>query len=310
MAITNYYSRRELLKMLALGASSGLLLPFSNFKLPAQMNFREIPSTGEKMPCIGLGTWQTFDVGKSEAERAPLREVLKKLLEYGGSVIDSSPMYGRSEGVVGELTTELDIKDKIFEATKVWTTGEQAGINQMNDSMQLMRAKPMDLMQIHNLLDWRTHIKTLREMKERSEIRYIGITHYHEGGYSEMEHIMKTEPIDFIQINYNLARREAENRILPLAKDKGIGVLINRPYEGGALFRNCKDKPLPVWALEFDAMSCGQFFLKFILAHEAVTCVIPGTSKVRHMEDNARAGFGSVPDAKQKAKMIDWFKSL
>ena len=310
MGIKNYYSRRELLKVLALGASSRLLFPFSHFKFLAQMNMREIPSTGEKIPVIGLGTWQTFDVGKSEDERAPLKEVLKILMEYGGSVIDSSPMYGRSEGVVGELTTELGIKDKIFEATKVWTSGEQAGIDQMNESIKLMKARPMDLMQIHNLVDWRTHIKTLRKMKDNGEIRYIGITHYHEGGYSEMEQIMKSEPIDFIQINYNLMKREAENRILPLAKDKGIGVLINRPYEGGALFRKCKDKPLPVWALEFDAMSCGQFFLKFILANEAVTCVIPGTAKARHMTDNARAGFGSVPNSKQRAKMIDWFKSL
>lgn len=228
---------------------------------------------------------------------------------HGGTVIGSSPMYGRSEGVVGDLTFELGLKSNLFEATKVWTTGQQEGIQQMQESMQLMRVKQMDLMQIHNLVDWKTHLVTLRKMKDRGEIRYIGITHYHQGGYHEVEKIMKTEKLDFIQINYNLAVRESANRILPLARDKGIGVLINRPYEGGALFRSVRNKSLPEWAAEFEAASWGQFFLKFILAHPSVSCVIPGTSKPKHMLDNVKAGVGTLPTITHQKKMIQFLNS-
>ncbi|NNE29848.1 MAG: aldo/keto reductase, partial [Saprospiraceae bacterium] len=288
-------SRREATKLIALGASASLLSSTLPFIANKKMNLRTIPSTKEKIPCIGLGTWQTFDVGRSESEREPLKEVLNTLVQYGGSVIDSSPMYGRSEQVVGELTTELGLKGKLFEATKVWTTGQSKGKEQIDRSMRLMNANPMDLLQIHNLLDWKTHIKTLRDLKEEGKVRYIGITHYHQGGYTEMVRIMKDEPIDFIQINYNLAVRDAAERILPLAKEKGLAVLINRPYEGGSLFRKFKGTDLPEWAAEFEAKSWGQFFLKFILANEAVTCVIPGTSKAKHMADNAQAGIGALP---------------
>jgi len=270
------------------------------------MNCRIIPSSSEEIPVIGLGTWQTFDVGDTQEERAPLEEVLQTLIKYGGSVIDSSPMYGRSEKVVGDLTTKLKLKSSIFEATKVWTTGEEEGVRQMDESMQLLQANPIELMQIHNLVDWKTHLKTLRRWKEEQKVKYIGITHYHKGGYSEMEEIMKTETLDFIQINYNLAVRDAEERILPLAKDKGIAVLINRPYAGGSLFRTFKGKPLPDWAAEFDAASWGQFFLKFILANPAVTCVIPGTSKAKHMKDNAQAGFGRLPSPEHLKRMIGY----
>ncbi|MFK8007259.1 MAG: aldo/keto reductase [Saprospiraceae bacterium] len=304
----NKISRREAAKWISLGASSLLASPFFNAqknKTLALMNTRKIISSGKMLPVIGVGTWQSFDVGENPAERNPLKEVLKILIEHGGSVIDSSPMYGRSEKVVGELTAELEIKNKIFEATKVWTTGKEEGIDQMYTSMNLMGAHPMDLMQIHNLVDWKTHLKTLQKWKEEEKVRNIGITHYHKGGYAEMEKIMKTENIDFIQINYNLAVRDAAERILPLAKDKGIAVLINRPYEGGSLFKKMKGKEIPTWAKEFEAESWGQIFLKFILAHPAVNCVIPGTSKVKHMKDNVQAGFGKYPNQTMQKRLID-----
>jgi len=297
-------TRRAASKLIGMGTTSFFLNPTSLLPKHENMNRRLIPGTNEEIPVIGLGTWQSFDVGNSKNEREPLKEVLKILIEHGGSVIDSSPMYGRSEKVVGDLTTELQIKDKIFEATKVWTNGENAGLEQMNDSFNLMKVNQMDLMQIHNLKDWKTHLKTLHQWKAEKRIRYIGITHYHSGGYAEVERIMKTEEIDFIQINYNLAVRDAAERILPLAKDKGIAVLINRPYEGGSLFRVSKNMVLPTWANEFDAKSWGQFFLKFILANTAVNCVIPGTSKSKHMLDNVQAGFGELPNAEHQRKMI------
>lgn len=302
-------TRRKATKLLALGTSSFLINSFSPFQENKSMDQRTIPSSNEQIPIVGLGTWQAFDVGNSKEEREPLKEVLRILIENGGSLIDSSPMYGRSEKVVGELTTELKIKPKIFEATKVWTSGEDQGIKEMNRSMKLMQADPMDLMQIHNLVDWKTHLKTLRKWKEEQKIRYIGITHYHSGGYAEVENILQNKTIDFVQINYNLAVRDAAERILPLAKDKGVAVLINRPYEVGALFQSIKNKSLPNWAQEFDAGSWGQFFLKFILAHPAVTCVIPGTSKAKHMSDNVKAGFGKLPTEEHQRRMISLIAS-
>ncbi len=298
-------SRREATKWISFGASSLLVPRLLGGQKNITMNTRKIPSSGKLLPVVGVGTWQSFDVSSSQAERNPLKEVLKILIESGGSVIDSSPMYGRSEKVVGELTAELEIKNKIFEATKVWTTGKEEGIDQMHTSMNLMGAMPMDLMQIHNLVDWKTHIKTLKKWKEEGKIRNIGITHYHKGGYAEMEKIMKTEKIDFIQINYNLAVRDAAERILPLAKDKGIAVIINRPYEGGSLFKKVKGKAIPTWAKEFEAESWGQVFLKFILAHSAVNCVIPGTSIAKHMKDNVQAGFGKYPNQELQKRLIN-----
>ncbi len=296
-------TRRTATKLIALGGSALLLNPNLFNQKSKKMNSRVIPSTGERLPVVGLGTWQSFDVGNSESERAPLKEVLKILTEHGGSVIDSSPMYGRSERVVGELTSKLSLKEGLFEATKVWTTGKDNGIEQMNTSKELMQVDQMDLMQIHNLVDWKTHLNTLRKWKERQKIRYIGITHYNQGGYAEVEKILKSEKIDFVQINYNLAVRDASERILPLARDKGVAVVINRPYGGGSLFRLFKNKQLPEWAEEFEAKTWGQFFLKFILAHPAVTCVIPGTSKAKHMLDNVQAGFGALPSTEHLRKM-------
>ena len=309
MSIRDKITRRKASKYLSLGSAALFIPPSIRKSSQGQMNKRSIPSTGEQLPIVGLGTWQTFDVGDSEQERAPLREVLKILVDNGGSVIDSSPMYGRSEDVVGELTSEMNSKNSLFEATKVWTSGQEKGVNQMQRSMDLMKVQKMDLMQIHNLLDWKTHLKTLRQWKDEGKIRYIGITHYHKGGYSDVAKILKTEEIDFLQINYNLAVRDASDVLLPMAKDKGVAVLINRPYQGGTLFRKAKNQSLPDWAGEFDATSWGQFFLKFILSHHAVTCVIPGTSKAKHMLDNVQAGFGSLPNSDHQKKMIDWISA-
>lgn len=271
---------------------------------------RLIPSGNEKIPVIGLGTWQTFNVDNSEEERVALRGVLKTLVAKGSSVIDSSPMYGASETVVGDLAAELKIRDKLFLATKVWTSGKEEGIQQMNASFHKMRAKTIDLMQVHNLIDVHTHLKNLHEWKEQRKIRYFGITHYTTSAYPELMRLIKTEKPDFVQFNYNISVREAEKELLPLAKEKGVAVIINRPFEEGALFNNVRTKALPVWVKEYDIKSWGQFFLKFIIGHPAVTCVIPGTSKVKHLEDNLAAGFGNLPDEAGRKTMAAYFDSL
>lgn len=268
---------------------------------------RAIPSSNEKLAVVGLGTWQTFDAGRNAEEREPLKEVLKNLVAKGGTVVDSSPMYGSSEQVVGDLSTELNLNAKLFIATKVWTNGESAGIEQMNNSMTLLRRSRIDLMQIHNLVDWQTHIKTLREWKDRGKIRYIGITHYTESAFPSIEQILKTSSVDFLQINYSLLSRKAEERLFPLAQEKKVAVIVNQPFESGQLFNRVKGMSLPAWANEFDCASWGQFFLKFILAQEAVTCVIPGTSKPHHMLDNLGAGFGKLPTATHLRQMAKLF---
>jgi diketogulonate reductase-like aldo/keto reductase len=265
---------------------------------------RKIPSSDESIPAIGLGTWQTFDVGNVVAEREPLKEVLKKLVEKGGSVVDSSPMYGASEKVVGDLCTEVNLNAKLFMATKVWTTGKDEGIAQMNRSFALLQRKQLDLMQIHNLVDWQIHLKTLRDWKEQGKIRYLGITHYTESAYSAIENILKNNPVDFLQINYSMLSRTAEQKLFPLAQEKKVAVIINQPFEEGSLFQRVKGMTLPEWTKEFDCASWGQFFLKFILSQPAVTCVIPGTSKPHHMIDNANAAIGKLPDENLRAKML------
>lgn len=265
---------------------------------------RAIPSSGEKITAVGLGTWQTFDVGESESERSPLKAVLKTLVEKGGSVVDSSPMYGDAEKVVGDLSTALDLNQKLFIATKVWTSGQEAGIQQMNNSFRLLKRTKIDLIQIHNLLDWHTHINTLRDWKEQGKIRYLGITHYTEGAYPSIEQILKSTPLDFLQINYSMLSRKAEERLFPLAQEKKVAVIVNQPFEEGALFSRVKGKTLPIWAKDFDCNSWGQFFLKFILAQPAVTCVIPGTSKPHHMLDNIGAAAGKLPTSDHLREML------
>lgn len=280
------------------------------FRAISDIQSRNIPSSGESIPIVGLGTWQTFDVGSSATARVPLQEVLKLLVEQGGMVVDSSPMYGSSESVVGDLAKALGVTDQLFMATKVWTSGKQSGISQMNRSMNRMQKRPMDLMQIHNLQDWKTHMKTLQAWKEEGKVKYIGITHYLESAYGRLEDIMKAYPIDFVQLNYSIISRESERKLLPLAKEKGIAILTNRPYEGGSLFRKTRGKALPALAKELDCSSWGQFFLKYILSNEAVTCAIPGTSKAKHLLDNLGAGKGPMPNANQRQKMISLVNDL
>jgi len=268
------------------------------------MQMRPIPRTGELVPVIGLGTWQTFDVGATRDERAPLARVLEGFLAAGGRVVDSSPMYGRAEAVTGDLLGELGASPRPFLATKVWTRGRATGIAEMERSMKRMRTGVMDLMQIHNLLDWETHLPVLREWKERGLVRYIGITHYARSAFAELERLLRTESLDFVQLPYSLGDREAEKRLLPAARDTGTAVLVMRPFEEGALFRRVRGKALPAWASEIGCASWAAFFLKFILGHPAVTCPIPATSDPAHLEDNVAAGEGPVPDEAIRQKMI------
>lgn len=270
-----------------------------------QMNTRLIPRTKEAIPTVGLGTWQAFDVAASG--KAPLVEVMKQYLAAGGRVIDSSPMYGKSEAVVGDVLAELDAIGTPFLATKVWTRGKRAGATEMERSRTRMRAKRIDLMQIHNLLDWQTHLPVLREMKQAGMIRYLGVTHYSHGELPQIERMMRREALDFIQVPYNVADRTVETRILPAATDTGTAVLIMRPFDEGGLFRRVRGKPLPVWAAELDCTSWAQLFLKFIIGHPAVTCPIPATANPKHLADNIQAGFGRLPDAAQRRAIIAAF---
>jgi len=303
-------NRRTLIKTLGL-STAAFLLPDRLFTMEDyKMLLRPIPSTGEMLPVIGLGTWIQFDVSNSENELQPLRDVLTMMIENGGKVIDSSPMYGRAEEVIGTLTSSMQNKNEFFYATKVWTSGEQQGIEQMENSMHKMKRKTMDLIQVHNLVDWKTHLKTLRMWKDEGRVRYIGITHYTASAHQQLEDIMKSEKPDFVQFNYSMRIRNAERTLLDTAKEKGAAVLINEPYEKGSLFTLVKGKSLPEWAKDFNINSWGQFFLKYIISHPAVTCVIPGTSNPRHVVDNMNTGYGPMPDETARKKMISYLESL
>jgi aryl-alcohol dehydrogenase-like predicted oxidoreductase len=260
---------------------------------------RTIPRTGEALPAIGLGTWQTFDVGPDQ--HGPLFEVVTKLFASGARLIDSSPMYGRAEETTGDLLAKVG--GTPFLATKVWTSGKQAGIEQMKRSMQRMRTQRMDLMQVHNLLDYKTHLPVLREWKAAGTIRYLGVTHYQHAAFDTIEKLMREEQLDFIQVPYSITDTLAEQRILPVAEETGTAVIVMTPFESGALFRRVKGKQLPPWAVEHGIRSWSQFFLAWILGNPAVTCPIPATSSVAHIADNVSAGLGPLPDAKLRGKM-------
>lgn len=301
-------NRRTCLKLLG-GAGLALNMP-QLFADSSSLLTKPIPSTGEALPVIGLGTSRVFDIGVAAQERAGPLEVMRALASVKNSMVDTSPMYGQSEGVVGDLGAELGVRDRLFYATKVWTEGERAGIREMHNSMKLLKTDKLDLIQIHNLLDWQTQLKTLREWKQQGKVRYIGITHYHRGSHDVVEQLLRKEKLDFVQINYSLVEPEAAERVLPVARDKGVAVIINRPFARGELFRVTKGQPLPEWAAEIDCHSWAQFFLKYAVSHPAVIVAIPGTSKLKHMIDNQNAGRGRMADEAQRRKMMQHLHSL
>ena len=299
------WTRREAMAAgVALGATP--LLGVSDERL---MIARPIHASGERLPVIGLGTYSVFDVESTAAEIATRKEIVDLLLGEGGSLIDTSPMYNRSERVIGDVIKAGAPRKPMFLATKVWTDGRESGVAQMNRSAELMQTDVIDLMQVHNLRDTRVHMETIRSWQEEGRIRYSGLTHYRANALDALEAAAKEHRPQFVQINYSLAEREADERFLPLMQDMGIAVLINRPYQAGSLFRAVSGKELPQWAREF-ADTWGQFFLKFIISHPAVTCVIPATSKPHHMKDNLQAGFGPLPDEKTRARMVEFVESL
>ena len=294
--------RRTLLKaLIAFGSTPPLAAQVAPRSQASEMRTKKIPSSGEALPVIGLGTWQSFDV--PHEGRVTLEAVLREFVALGGSVIDSSPMYGRSEEVAGDLIAKLGVREKLFVATKVWTTGSAAGIAQMAASENKLKAKRLDLLQVHNLQDLETHIETLQAWKAAGRVRYIGITHYTQSAFDAVAKVMRAYPVDFLQINYSIGERAAESVLLPLAKERGIAVIVNRPFAGGELFRRLRSQPLPAWAGEVGCASWAQLMLKFVLSHPAVTCAIPATSRIEHLRDNMAAGIGAMPDEEMRANI-------
>ena len=301
-------TRRQLLKF----AATMLAIPASTLLAQAQLPLiqRKIPGSGERVPAIGMGTSRTFDTANDAESLARLSEIIKIFFDKQGRVIDSSPMYGQAESRVGDVLRSLRNQAEVFAATKVWTTGRKQGIAQMLESAQRMNVDVFDLIAVHNLVDWKTQLDTLKRWKEEGKVRYIGITTSHGRDHNELANIMRNEPLDFVQFTYNIGNLVAEHELLPLAQDRGIATMINRPFQRGSLFRVSKGKPLPALAKAIDCNSWGQFYLKFILGHPAVTCLIPATSKPKHMLDNMQANFGRVPDQQQRAEMLEIFKQL
>ncbi|WP_374468771.1 aldo/keto reductase [Phenylobacterium sp.] len=265
---------------------------------------RSIPATGEVMPMVGLGTWQAFHVSRG-TEWDEARQGLQAFADGGGRLVDSSPMYGPAEGVVGDIAAELRLRPRLFLATKVWTTGREAGVAQMEASFRKLRTEVIDLMQVHNLVDLETHLATLADWKSRGRVRYVGATHYTESAYPGLEAAMRRHRLDFVQVNASVAEREAERRILPLAQERGMAVIVNRPFAGGDVFARVRRLPLPGWAAEIGCTSWAQVLLKYVLAHPAVTCAIPGTRNPRHIADNLGAARGPLPDAAQRARILE-----
>ena len=269
------------------------------------MLLRTIPSTGETVPVIGLGTWQTFDVSPVEAEARGLGEVLDSFVRLGGTLIDSSPMYGRAEAAVGALASRRQLHEQLFVATKVWTSGKAAGVHQMEESFRKLGVPRVDLMQVHNLLDVEAHLATLAEWKQAGRVRYVGVTHYTSSGHEPLVRVMQQHRLDFVQVNYSAAERQAEDTVLRVARDRGIAVLVNRPFAEGAIFRRLRTRPLPDWASELGCESWAELLLKFVISHPAVTCAIPATSDVEHLRANMRAGSEPMPDARQRELIAD-----
>jgi diketogulonate reductase-like aldo/keto reductase len=301
-------NRRRFLTGLAAMAGGWWLPPLGASS--SALHIRSIPASGERIPAIGMGTWQTFDVGGDRYLVADRTKVLETFLQLGGGMVDSSPMYGSSEQVLGECLAQIDDHQGLFAATKVWTWGQALGIRQMEQSQQLWGVPRFDLMQIHNMLDWEDHLETLKQWKAEGRIRYIGITTSHGRRHDDLAAALQREEFDFVQFTYNVLDREAEQRLLPLAAERGIAVIINRPFRRGALFRYVQGEALPNWAAEFDCENWAQFFLKFIISHPAVTCAIPATSRVDHMRENMGALRGRLPDAAMRQRMVRHLTSL
>jgi diketogulonate reductase-like aldo/keto reductase len=308
--MTKAMTRREAAKLIG-AAGAAVVLPMRlSATEPRDMLTRAIPSSDEKLPVIGLGSWSTFDVGSGSPQLKALEEVLSLFVKQGGKVIDSSPMYGRAEEVIGDLAAKLHVRDSLFIATKVWTMGKEAGIQMMKRSLERFQTKKIDLMQVHNLVDVENQMSSLREWKEKGHICYTGITHSQARGFWEVERIMRSQKPDFVQINYSLMEPGAAQRILPLAHDLRAAVIINRPFGAGGLFQRVAGRPLPDWAAEFDCRSWAQFFLKWIVAHPAVTCTIPATSNPKHLQDNMQAGIGRLPDEKTRQRMLQFVSAI
>jgi len=304
------HRRRQLLKaLLALGVSAPVL---PGLLQAADKNIisKPIPSSGESLAVIGMGSSRTFDALGDDELMKRLQTVLQAFFDHQGMLVDSSPMYGSAQAVIGRLLRQVNTRGKLFSATKVWIDGEQAGIDQMEASRQLWDIKRFDLMQIHNLVDWQTHLRTINAMKAEGRLRYTGITTSHGRDHEELEAVLKKHHFDFVQLSYNIDNRVVEERLLPMAKDRGIAVIVNRPYQKGALFRRVKGKALPQWAAEAGINSWGQYFLKYVVSHPAVTCAIPATSKVKHMLDNMGAQIGKLPDEKMRQEMLRYFQSI
>jgi len=305
----NTLTRRELVRWIAAGTLASAL-PSRAEEPVRTMATRAVPGSREAIPVIGMGSSNTFDVGASDAERAPLGEVLRALTDAGGTVIDTSPMYGRAEQTIGDLVESLGLRSRLWFATKVWTRGREAGREQIEESFRRLRTDRLELLQIHNLLDWREHLPTIRSLQQQGKVRYSGITHYRADAHAELERVLGEERFDWVQFNYSLAEREAEQRLLPFCMDRGVAVMINRPFADGALFARVRGKALPPWAAEVGCSSWAQYFLRFAISHPAVTCAIPATSKPHHMRDNAAAGGAPLPDEQQRRRMAEYFQAL
>ena len=306
-------SRRQFIR-LAATLGTGLILPGEAFATSSPI-YKTILKTGEKLPVIGMGTSRTFDAANDPELLLRLEGVTRTFFDMGGGMIDSSPMYGSSQEVIGQVlskmkSSKVNGEKNLFAATKVWIEGRQQGLEQMEASRLQWGIKNFDLMQIHNLVDWRIHLETLKQMKADGKIRYMGITTSHGRYHDQLKDILKKHDFDFVQLSYNIANRDVESPLLSIAQDKGIAVIVNRPYQRGDLFRKVKGKPLPPWVQEFDCSSWGQYFLKYVVSHPAVTCAIPAITRVQHMKDNMLAGRGRLPTAKQRVNMLKYFESL
>ncbi|MCC6715233.1 MAG: aldo/keto reductase [Gammaproteobacteria bacterium] len=301
--------RRRFLALAAAAVGCSLTPRWVGAQEPGPI-LRAIPASGERLPVIGLGSWITFNVGDDREKRAQRREVLQAFFDQGGRLIDSSPMYGSAQEVIGALLPQVRGHEALFGATKVWVVGQEAGVRQMQESAELWGVGRFDLMQIHNLLDWETHVETLKAWRAEGRVRYIGVTTSHGRRHPEMEQAMRRERFDFVQLTYNIVDREAEQRLLPLARERGMAVIVNRPFRRGALFDRVRGRPLPPWAGELGCRNWAQFFLKFIASHPAVTCAIPATTRVDHLLQNMGAARGPLPDDANRRRMSEWFAAL